>query len=634
MNYIFAEGLSKRYAEKLLFENINISINKGQRIALIARNGTGKTTLLRCIAGLDTPDDGRLEIHPNITIGYLEQMTDLPLNATVLEAIFQTDNPVLQLIKKYEECLILQQIKPSDEAVEQLQNLMQQMDQLGAWDYEVKMKEILSKLKIINLQQPVSQLSGGQKKRIALAAILVQQPDLMILDEPTNHLDIEMIEWLEQYLSKTKSAILCVSHDRYFIDGITNEIIEIEQGHTYKYKGNYAYYLEKKAERQHNMKANLDNAQRLYKRELEWMRRQPKARTTKAKSRVDNFDEVKKNANKKVGEEEVKLSIKTERIGSKILELHYVNKAYGDLKLMEDFFYKFKRFERVGIVGENGTGKTTFLKMILGLEKPDSGKIVVGDTVKIGYYRQEDIALNDGKRIIETVRDVAEFIQLEKGHKLTAVGLLERFLFPRTRHFDYVGVLSGGEKRRLHLLTILMKNPNFLILDEPTNDLDLMTLNVLEDFLADFPGCLIIVTHDRYFMDKLVDHLFIFEGEGKIRDFPGNYTQYRLAVAKEKKAEAEAAALEKANAPVVETKAKDWKRKEEKKRKLSYNEKREFESLETEIEKLEEQKADLENKLGGGGDAQQIMDWSNEISVVLVDLETKTDRWLELSEFA
>lgn len=633
MNYIFAEGLSKMYAEKLLFGNIDLSINKGQRVALIARNGTGKTTLLRCIAGLESPDDGRLEINPNISIAYLEQLTDLPENATVLEAIFQTDNPVLQLIKSYETCLLEQEINPTNDTGKKLQKLMQKMDEQSAWDYEVKMKEILSKLKITNLQQPVSQLSGGQKKRIALAAILVQQPDLMILDEPTNHLDIAMIEWLEQYLSKSNSAILLVSHDRYFIDGITNEIVEIEKGNTYRYKGNYAYYLEKKDERHLNEKANLENSKRLYKRELEWMRRQPKARTTKAKSRIDSFYDVKEKANQRVGEEEVKLSIKTERLGSKILEFHYVNKSFGDLKIMEDFFYKFKRFERVGIIGENGTGKTTFLNMIMGNETPTSGKIIVGDTIKIAYYKQEDISLNDEKRIIETVRDVAEFIQLDKGKKLTAASLLEQFLFPRSRHFDYVSVLSGGERRRLHLLTLLMANPNFLILDEPTNDLDLMTLNVLEDFLLDFPGCLIIVTHDRYFMDKLVDHLFIFEGNGKVRDYPGNYSQYRIKELEEKRLEAAILAEEKA-ANIEETTTKSWKQPEQEKRKLSYNEKREFEGLEAEIEKLEEQKAELEAKLGGGGDTQQIMDWSNEISKVLVDLETKTDRWIELSEYA
>ncbi len=632
MNYIFAEGLSKMYAEKQLFENIDISINKAQRVALIARNGTGKTTLLRCIAGIDVPDAGRLEIHPHISIGYLEQLTDLPENATVNEAIFQTENPILQLIKQYEECVMLQEVRPSAEHAQKLQDLMQEMEQKGAWDYEVKMKEILSKLKITNMQQTVATLSGGQKKRIALAAILVQQPDLMILDEPTNHLDIEMIEWLEGYLNKSKSAILLVSHDRYFIDAITNEIIEIEKGNSYKYKGNYAYYLEKKAERHQNMRANLENAQRLYKRELDWMRRQPKARTTKAKSRIDSFFDVKKKAHQKVGEESVQLNIKTERIGSKILEFHYVNKSFGDLKIMEDFFYKFRRFERVGIVGENGTGKTTFLKMIMGEEKPTSGKIVIGETVKIGYYRQEDNSLNESKRIIETVRDVAEFIQLEKGQKLTAAALLERFLFPRSRHYDYVSVLSGGEKRRLHLLTILMQNPNFLILDEPTNDLDLMTLNVLEDFLLEFPGCLLIVTHDRYFMDKLVEHLFVFEGQGRVRDFPGNYTQYRLAVAKEKREKAEEKA-KKAENTVAEKKEKTWKQPQEK-RKLSYKEKREFEGLESEIEQLEIQKAELENKLGGGGETQQIMEWSNELSNVLVELESKTDRWIELSDYA
>ncbi len=628
MNYLFTANLSKSYGDQILFSDVSISINKGQKVALIARNGTGKTSLLKIMAGLDTPDSGRVEIHSNIKIGFLEQQTKLNENATVKECIFYIDNPVLSLIREYEACLSKLQKNPTPELEKKQQELMSKIDEKGAWDYESKIKEILSKLELTNLDQPVHQLSGGQKKRIALASILVQEPDFFILDEPTNHLDIEMIEWLEGYLNTKNTTLLLVSHDRYFLDKVCDEIVEIDRGTSYKYKGNYAYFLEKKEEREYNKQAEVDSARKLMKKELEWMRRQPKARGTKAKSRIESFYDIEKVSKQKLGQEDVKLNVRETYIGNKIVEICDVNKSYGDLHILKNFNYKFQRYDRIGIVGKNGAGKSTFLNMMVGKEKPTAGKINIGQTVQFGYFRQDDIVLAEDKRVIEIIRDVAEYIVLANGKKMSALQLLLRFLFNKESHFKYVSTLSGGEKRRLQLLTVLMKNPNFLILDEPTNDLDLATLNVLEDFLQQFRGCLVVVTHDRYFMDKLVDHLFVFEGNAVVRDFPGNYTQYRLERSKELKIK---------NEQTIEAEKPKKKRTDKEnqvKKKLSYNEQREFNSLEKEIEKLEEDKSKLEQNLIAGGDSEEIMNWSKELANIVSEINTKTDRWLELSEFA
>ncbi len=628
MNYLYAVNLSKTYGDQMLFKDVSISINKGQKIALIARNGTGKTTLLKILAGMDVPESGKVELRSDVSIGFLEQQTKLNPESTVKEAIFYTDNPTLQLIQQYEYYTHQLQVKDSPEIRKKQQALMSKIDELGAWDYESKVNEILSKLDLKNLEQKVEHLSGGQKKRIALASILVQEPDFLILDEPTNHLDIEMVEWLEQYLNTKNTTILLVTHDRYFMDKVCDEIIEIDEGVSYKYKGGYSYFLEKKEERMLNKQAQVDNAKRLMRKELDWMRRQPKARGTKAKARIDSFYKIKDTAGQKTNVDEVKLNVRSTYIGSKIAEFNDVSKSYGELKILEHFNYKFQRYDRVGVVGQNGTGKTTFIKMMVGEEKPTTGKIVIGQTVQFGFFRQEDAALNPNKKVIEIVQDVAEYIVLSNGKKMSALQLLLRFLFSKESHYKYVKTLSGGEKRRLQLLTILMKNPNFLILDEPTNDLDLATLNVLEDFLAEFGGCLLVVTHDRYFMDKLVDHLFVFEGNGKVRDFPGNYTQYRLDKAEREKAEQAA----KAEAPKVQKKQEHKENKV--KKKLSYKEKVEFESLEADIEKLETQKEGLEQKLIQGGNNEDIMNWSKELAEIVGQIESKTDRWLELSEWA
>lgn len=625
MNYLFADNLSKTYGDQDLFTDVSISINKGQKVALIARNGSGKTTLLKILAGLDVPDSGRVELHSDVKVGFLEQQTMLNEQATVRECIFFTDNPTLKLIQDYETCTLKLAQNDSPELRKKQNDLMQKIDSLNAWDYEAKVKEVLSKLKLTNLDQLVGELSGGQKKRISLASVLVQEPDFLILDEPTNHLDIEMIEWLESHMATKNMTLLLVTHDRYFLDRVCDEIVEIHDGKSYKYKGGYAYFLEKKEERLLNTQAQVDSAKKLMRKELEWMRRQPKARGTKAKSRIDAYYDIEDKASKNTNENEVKLQVKGQYIGNKIIELCDVSKSYGDLKLMANFNYKFQRYDRVGVVGRNGTGKTTFIKMMLGEEKLSGGKINIGQTVKFGYFKQDDSALNPEKKVIEVVRDVAEYIVLDNGKKLTALQLLLRFLFPKETHFKYVSKLSGGEKRRLQLLVILMGNPNFLILDEPTNDLDLATLNVLEDFLLSFSGCLLVVTHDRYFMDKMVDHLFVFEGDGVVKDFPGNYTQYRLEKAKlDKEKQAKKPKTVKIEKPKSDLP----------KNKLSYKEKREFEKLEGEIEELETKKATIEGQIANGGTNEQIMEWANTLSELLTQIDTKTNRWLELSEFA
>lgn len=622
MNYLSVENLAKSYGERLLFSEVSFGLDQGQKMAFIAKNGSGKTTLMRILAGLDTPDSGVVTYRNGITISYLQQEPELNLNNTIHQEVYQSDNQFLQAIEAYHNCL--------ENQSNNLQEAMERMDLLGAWDYESKVQTVLEKLAINDLNKPISKLSGGQKKRVALAKVLIQEPDFVIMDEPTNHLDIDMVEWLEQYIAKSSLTLLLVTHDRYFLENTCTVILELDAGVVYKHSGNYASYLESKQLRYENLEATIDKAKNLYRKELEWMRKQPKARGTKAKSRIDSFYDVKKVAHTKVDKREVELEINMNRLGSKILEFHNVKKSFGDLCIAKNFNYKFQREDRVGIIGKNGVGKSTFLQMIMQNEQPTEGKIVVGDTIVFGYYNQNGLQFDDSKRVIEIIKDIAEFIPLTKGKQLSAAQMLERFLFSREQHYQYVSKLSGGEKRRLYLLTILMQNPNFLILDEPTNDLDILTLNVLEDFLEDFQGCLLVVTHDRYFMDRLVEHCFVFEGDGEIRDFPGNYTQYRewrTEREQQLKVEAKKQNEQPVEKPIAEVKS-------EPKRKLSFNEKREFEQLESEIAALENEKEQLNEQLNSGAlSAEDLLEASNKIGKVIEQLDEKELRWLELSEY-
>ena len=617
MNYLSVQDLGKSYGVQTLFKGLNFGVDQGQKVALVARNGTGKTTILRALAGLEPPDTGEIVYRKGIQVAFLKQESDFGDAKTVFEAIYESENPILLAIRAYEAALL----NPDDTNI--FQKAFDQMDRMEAWDYEVKVKTILSKLKLDDLQQEVSILSGGQRKRLSLAKILIDQPDFLILDEPTNHLDLEMIEWLQEYLSKEQITLFIVTHDRYFLDAICNEILELEEGNLYRYKGNYTYYLEKKEERQAILQTNIDKAKNLYSKELEWMRRQPKARGTKSKARIESFYDVEKSAKKKIKNDKIQLEVQMTRLGSKILELHKVSKAYGDLKILDQFTYTFKKRDRVGIVGKNGVGKTTVLNMLTGTESIDAGKIVVGDTVEIGYYTQKGMKMDEGKRVIEIVRDIAEYIPLVGGRKMTAAQLLERFLFSKDAQWKHVSVLSGGEKKRLYLLTILMKNPNFLILDEPTNDLDLITLKVLEEFLEEFEGCIITVSHDRYFMDRLVDHLFIFEGEGQVRDFPGNYTDYRVNISNDAK--------------LKQTKSKDKvivkNNVAEQKRKLTYKEKKEYDTIESVIDALEQEKTIIGAQFNDPDlNPEKMKELGKRIKEIDDEIAEKTDRWMELAE--
>ena len=616
MNYLSVQDLGKSYGVQTLFKGLNFGVDQGQKVALVARNGTGKTTILRALAGMEPPDTGEIVYRKGIQVAFLKQESDFGDAKTVFEAIYESENPILLAIRAYEAALL----NPDDTNI--FQKAFDQMDRMEAWDYEVKVKTILSKLKLDDLQQEVSILSGGQRKRLSLAKILIDQPDFLILDEPTNHLDLEMIEWFQEYLSKEQITLFIVTHDRYFLDAICNEILELEEGDLYRYKGNYTYYLEKKEERQAILQTNIDKAKNLYSKELEWMRRQPKARGTKSKARIESFYDVEKSAKKKIKNDKIQLEVQMTRLGSKILELHKVSKAYGDLKILDQFTYTFKKRDRVGVIGKNGVGKTTVLNMLTGTESIDAGKIVVGDTVEIGYYTQKGMKMDEGKRVIEIVRDIAEYIPLVGGRKMTAAQLLERFLFSKDAQWKHVSVLSGGEKKRLYLLTILMKNPNFLILDEPTNDLDLITLKVLEEFLEEFEGCIITVSHDRYFMDRLVDHLFIFEGEGQVRDFPGNYTDYRTHISSDDK--------------LKQTKAKDKDVKDkfnEGKRKLTYNEKKEYDTIESLIDALEKEKRAIGVKFNDPDlNPEKIKELGMRIKEIDDEIAHKTARWMELAE--
>jgi len=629
MHYVTVEGLTKSFGTKPLFKDISFHIEEGDKIALVALNGTGKSTLLKIILGKEMPDEGKVWIHKDVTVVMLEQQTGFDPNKSIVENIFDQEHPVLNAIKNYE--LLTEEGAEPD--LEQLTTAIARMDELNAWHFDSKVKQILGKLNIHNLEQLVGSLSGGQQKRVALAKVLIEigfehKHVLLIMDEPTNHLDVSMIEWLENFLDQEKVTLLLVTHDRYFLDSVCNEIMELDKEQLFIYKGDYENYLEKKAAREENEKASVDKARNLYRKELEWMRKQPKARTTKSKARQDAFYEVKDKASQKVQDQQLELNVKMTRLGGKILELKKVYKAYGDLAILKGFDYTFKKGERVGIVGKNGVGKSTFLNMLLGIEQPDSGKINVGETIVFGNYSQSGLEIKEDMRVIEFVKNIAENFPLADGTKVSAAQFLELFLFPAEKQYTFISKLSGGEKRRLHLLSILFRNPNFLVLDEPTNDLDLPTLSILESFLQEFQGCVIIVSHDRYFMDKLVDHLFVFEGEGVIRDFPGNYTQYREVEREEEKkktAEPRKAAVE---APVAATTATDTKA-----RKLSFKEKRELELLEKELEALEKEKVDIETALSSGElpfDKMEPM--TRRIGEIIQLLDEKGMRWLELSE--
>ncbi|CAL2062065.1 ABC-F family ATP-binding cassette domain-containing protein [Tenacibaculum sp. 190524A05c] len=614
MNYLTVENISKAYGERVLFDDLSFGINKDQKIAFVAKNGSGKTSILNIVAGKDTPDSGQVISRKGIHIAYLSQEHDFDANKSIEETIFATENKILPIIQKYEQALQ----NPDD--AEAYQAAFDLMDQHNAWDFETQYKQILSKLKLDKLQQKVGTLSGGQKKRLALAIILINKPDLLILDEPTNHLDLEMIEWLEAFFAREKITLFMVTHDRYFLERVCNEIIELDNGQLYKYKGNYSYYLQNKEERKALEATNLSKAKSLYKKELDWMRRQPKARTTKSKSRIDDFFEIKAKAHQRRQEHEVQLEINMERLGSKIVELHKLKKSFDDKVILDGFEYVFKKGERIGIIGKNGTGKSSFLNLLTGQIPVDGGKIVVGETVKFGYYTQKGIKIKEGQKVIEVIKEFGEEIPLTKGRRISAAQLLERFLFDRKKQYDFVEKLSGGEQKRLYLCAVLIQNPNFLILDEPTNDLDVVTLNVLENFLLDYPGNLMVVSHDRYFMDKIVDSLFVFRGNGVVENFPGNYSDFR------------AYEDSKTPEPKVEKKEAVKREKTPQKGKLSYNEKREFGILEIDIEKLQKKKTDIEGQFANGSIApEEINDKSVELQQIIEDLETKEERWFELS---
>lgn len=624
MNYLSVENLTKSFGDRILFSDLTFGIDQGQKVAIVAKNGTGKTTLLRSLMNLEQIDSGRIVYRNDIRVAFMEQSENLNEEHTILEAVFADELPQIQAVKKYNIAL-----KSGNENA--INDCFQEMTDLNAWEIEVLVNQMLSVLKLDNTDLLISNLSGGQKKRVALAKVLVAEADFLILDEPTNHLDLDMIEWLEDYLSKAKSTILMVTHDRYFLEVVCDTILELEDKTIYKYKGNFSYYLEKKAERQEQLQSTIDKARNTFKKELDWIRRQPKARGTKQKARVDSFQDIKNVASQRIDDSEVEIPVKMERLGSKIVELHKISKAFGEKKILNSFTYNFQRQERLGIVGNNGTGKSTFLNLLQAKEPVDAGKVVVGETVVFGYYSQELIKVDENKRVIDVIKDIAEYIPLEKGKELSAAQFLEKFLFSRDMHYNYVYKLSGGEKRRLKLMTVLMANPNFLILDEPTNDLDIFVMSVLEDYLRTFQGCLIVVSHDRYFMDKMVDHLFVFEGQGKITDIIGNYTEYRKQLAANLKSERDEKNGKK---PEVSSEKQIKATVITDKRKLSFKEKEEFKQLEKDLEKLEENKM-IQTEILSNPDSNNndIMKAGNLLAEIVKSIDEKTERWLELAEF-
>lgn len=616
MNYLTVENISKSYGELQLFKDLSFSIHKDDKIAFVAKNGSGKTSILNILSGNDAPDDGQVIIRNGLRVSFLSQSPEFDDELTIEETIFSSDLPILRIIDNYEKALQ----HPEDE--EAYQKAFEQMDIENAWEFELQFKQILFQLKLEDLDQKIKTLSGGQKKRLALAKALINNPDLLVLDEPTNHLDLEMIEWLESYFAKAQLTLFMVTHDRYFLERVCNEIIELDHGKLYTYKGNYSYYLENKEARIANETVETGKAKQLFKKELDWMRRQPKARTTKSKSRIDDFHVIKEKAHQRRNDHQIELELNMARLGSKIVEFHNVSKSFKDKIILKKFEYVFKKGERIGIIGKNGTGKSTFLNMLTHSVAPDAGKIIIGETVKFGYYTQDGINIKPGQKVIEVIKEFGEYIPLTKGRQINAGQLLERFLFDRKKQYDYVEKLSGGEQKRLYLCTILIQNPNFLILDEPTNDLDIVTLNVLEDFLLDFPGCLLVVSHDRYFMDKIVDHLFVFRGEGEVEGFPGNYSDYRDY---------------EESAPPVETNKSESNeaanQKQNDANKLSYNEQKEYKSIESKIRALEHDKKAMEEKFHDTSLTQdQIKKLSDELQKIIDNIAKKEARWFELSE--
>ena len=624
VSFLQVDNLTKSFGDLVLFDNISFGLAEGQRIGLIAKNGSGKTTLLNILAGKESYDSGSIVFRRDLRVAYLEQDPFYDGNLSVIEACFQSGNDITELIAQYEKV-----INSTDHS--NLDAILQRMDMLQAWEYEHRAKQILAQLKIKDFNQKISELSGGQLKRVALANVLITEPNLIILDEPTNHLDLDMVEWLEDYLQRSRLSLLMVTHDRYFLDRVCSEIIEIDNKSLYQYNGNYSYYLEKRDERISAQNAEIDRANNLMRKELDWMRRQPQARGTKAKSRIDAFYDLEKKAKQQRDEGNVKLEMKGSYIGNKIFEAKHVYKSFGNIKILEDFNYIFARYEKLGIVGNNGTGKSTFIKMLMSEVTPDKGEFDIGETVNFGYYSQDGLVFDDQLKVIDVIRDIAEVIDLGNGNRLTASQFLQHFLFPPEKQHNFVYKLSGGEKRRLYLCSVLIKNPNFLVLDEPTNDLDIMTLNILEEYLQQFRGCVIIVSHDRYFMDKVVDHLLAFKGQAQIKDFPGNYSDYREWNEIQTELEREKALLDKPKAEkpqVIEKQSAE-------KKKLSYKERREFEELDALIPQLEAEKAQIEAELSSGSlSNDELITKSNRIGELISDIEIKTMRWLELSELA
>jgi len=618
MNYLAVENLTIHYGDKIIFDDVNFYINKGDKIALVAKNGTGKTTLFKMIFGEELPNSAaKFNIHPDIKVGYLPQETILDGDKTIKEVLYAQQSEKFQAIERYQKAT-------EDPENHSLEAAMLEMDKLQIWDLESRMSQILGKLNIYNLDQKAGSLSGGQKKRVALSAILIEEPDLILLDEPTNHLDPEMIEWLENYLRSRDMTMMIITHDRYFLDTVCNQIVELENGKIQKYNGNYAYYLEKKQNQIEILYSQNEKLKNIFRREKEWMSRQPKARTTKAKSRISNFGDIEDKTILKHKDEKLKLETVENRLGSKILEFHKATKSFGELKIVENFDYKFKRFEKVGIVGRNGVGKTTFLNMIMGIEKPDRGEVIVGDTVKIGYYRQENNEWDGEKRMIEIIKEAAEFIPLKGGKNYSASQMLERFLFPSHQHYVLVKKLSGGEKRRLSLIRTLMLNPNFLILDEPTNDLDIVTLNVLQEFIEEFEGCVIVISHDRYFLDNCVEHLFAFEGQGKIRDYYGTYTEYRM--------EQQANKIAQYSEPKAPEPSKTTEDHKKAKPGLTYNEQRELSKIEKELPELELEQSNLTLRLGEKLNFEELEKINKRLTEIATIVENHNNRWLELAD--